>query len=338
MVAHLPLVEAAILYDRPFVEPPFALLLQKLNAKMQAFGASLVQTNASGEHFVTFRTEEMYALISFNPQPLGPEGFQGALGAAITQMSDIDYAARVKAHTANIFITVGDGKTHLTDTFQKMLDQFGVPHDAKPTDLRDKILLLHAAVLTVLEEVSPAPAAIHWCQSDTFHDPQRFPRLTRAMPFPITLVARPEFYHAGKDLDGRDRYSIVMAGSERFCDKTLVLDVTTRDQNLMLTTLEVLMLWHTMNAKPLMHGGRGGIDDISDFRVEHHPPTERFPAGAIAIVVEPKGAGKPDNDAPSNAKPACPAPGRAKSPEDWRFNIVMAVMIVFIALAAMKIY
>ncbi|WP_284163158.1 hypothetical protein [Frigidibacter sp. SD6-1] len=290
MTKHLPLVEAAILYDQPYAAPFYANLLEALNAKAAAFGASLVQTNASGEGYVTFRTDRMYVLISFNRTPLAPDGFKSVLEASFTHNTLPDAALRVAKHTCNIFITVGDGKTHLTPELREMTERYGVPTGAGPVDVRDKIYMLHATVQTILSEVRAAPTAIHWCQSDILVTPNKIPDLTKAVPFPVTLVTRPEFYDAGEDVTGRQRTATIMVGADIFCGKAFVCDATTLDPNSVITMMTVLLLGHIIEVQMLEDGKSGSCNEQYAFTVRHKPPSGQFPDGAIAVIVEETGA------------------------------------------------
>ena len=289
--------DAAILYDTPYKIPDFDKLERDLNARLARAGGSVGRTNMTGENFVTFRNDALYIVISFNREPLGPEGFQGALAAGINQMQNARFPEYVAEHIENIFITVGDGKMHLTPDARQMLeaqDMLGAVMDGvEAVDPRIKVSVLQSAVETVLDTIMPTPTVVHWCQTDLLHTADSFPRVTPDFQFASPLVSRPEFFDGGQTESGQQANAVVMRGSELFCGKTLFADTTTYSPQSLLTVLGTLIYHHIVDGLALDDGLTAQLDARVQWRLEHRPPHPMIPQGGIALIIEPVGTPPP---------------------------------------------
>ncbi len=323
-------LDAAILYDKQFGAPMYGQLLNKINLRVADFGATLVQTNASGPGFVTFRTDDFYILISFVNEPLAPEGFRSVLASGHTKNFGIDFDRIVAGHKSHIFITCGDGQTHMIGALADAMKSLGMQTAAPPVEIEVKVLALHAAVSAIMELVRPDPAAVHWCQSNTIYTPETFPKITDDHRFPVGLVTHPQLYEVGQAPGGETIVGGSLVFSEQFCGKTLCVERSTHNPYLVVAVMLDVLYRHIMEDLPLEEGHTGRIDQGYGYWFHHHPPTERYPHGAVELVVAtieelderliaaggtiPTAETEPS--APSDGEPVPPSPTRSARAKD----------------------
>lgn len=172
---------------------------------------------------------EYSILVSQNPKPLGPQGFQSALNQVFTHMVFPGAAEAVADHRANSFVTLnvgvpGFGQAFLDSELGRDLVQFDPSMAAKSAFVTSEDATRASRVCYELSDfiINHNPAcAVHWCVSDNLVNQETFKAAASQIE---ALNCRPAFFSSAGRLAKRVPLGLVATGSQIVFGKIVSID------------------------------------------------------------------------------------------------------------------
>ncbi len=256
---------AQILYGPDTALPDATAFLGTLNAELARFGIELHSDGQSDDGGLRFAGPRVGVALRRVSSPCPSETLDEALGAPILAVKASDLARRARAHASHADIAVF------------------TPEGADPLPWHLRFVVLHRAIVTLFD-ISDASAACLPASAMLFDRSEI--EASRDMTVPLTLCLHP-IPIAAPDVPVISGVlpplGIVALGSERFCDKLLVLAPSPLPLREGLALLARLLRDHAGNIRALEDGSQ--FDDLGHggVFVRHGAPDEGAPNGRIIV-------------------------------------------------------
>lgn len=309
-------IDAALLCTdfRPFAYAPLVKKLERLFAGKLPVRAGMHQDGVGGVIVIG----PHHVLVSQNPVPLRPAGFQMALDSPILKKWHPDAARLVAQHRANVFVTLGgkdilfqpDLRAALTPEMSALVESV-LPAGQSP-DIATFAQRVHVARL-VTEVIADMihPDLIHWCQSNQIFTPETFAYGldTRGM----TVQVHPYLFSDGRDAQGRQLLGFHAFGAEHLTGHHVIVEQSILNPEALIPAVNDLIHGIHKNGQLPRHGSIVRMKSGVEFLVHLVPADARHPRPYLSVAVVAVG------DAPPPVRPgtqraagtdAAPAPRR----------------------------
>lgn len=297
-------LEAALLYDRK-TAVDLDRVLARFNAAIAdtgiAFRAGAVMGGGQTRAFVY---EDFFFLISQNPQPLGPEGFRGALASNFVHFVMPDAVRAVSEHKANLFISLSLGVPIPPDLVEGNPAMRAILELAAPpatTEDQDVFMLMARFLMTMMGEVCNAdcPRAVHWMQSNQLLTGDLAHKLCNEIGL-VHLLYRPDI-NIGRDINGQQVASVITRGARHLIGCEINFDAAPVSPEDMLQWVHAFIMMSLSTVIP--DRDTFGTEDLR-IRVNYGPDPSLPGGGVVRLVLEyrkdpPFGKPWPGNRPPS---------------------------------------
>lgn len=225
-------------------------------------------------------------MVSQNPQPLGPAGFEGAFAMTSTQLRFPDARAVVAAHRANSFVTIGKGPID--------------PNQIKPEQAEFLLRTLgEAAFFTTSQEVelgmkfcrelsafihaNHAATAMHWCMNDYLLRPKEL----------LSLISGPPEFAAVNPVltSGTGRFTqdtplgVIGRSSQYLIGRLVVIEEARVPAPYLIERLLQFVAICQMRGSIIPDGDTFGIDETEVIKVKWQGPSERFSLDHVVLTI-----------------------------------------------------
>lgn len=300
-------LEAALLYDH-VTTVDLDRVLARFNAAIAdsgvAFGAG---ASLGGGQTRIFNYGDFYFIISQNPEPLGPEGFRGALSSSFVHMMMADAVAAVSEHRANLFISFSLGLPMPNEIaasgpqMKSLLDMMTPPATTQDHKL---FMLLARFLMIMMREIcnQDCPRAVHWIQSDQLFIGEIARKLCDDNGL-LNLMYRPDI-NSGHDIHGQQVLSLTTRGARHLIGCEVDFQAAPMDLETILMLANAFIRMSFQGIIP--DGDTFGTEDL---RVKVHYGADRsLPGGGLVrLVLEyrkdpPYGKAWPQNQPPAGVE------------------------------------
>ena len=293
-------IEAALLYDGELPVFDGDDLVDVLNRMFDSEIAFAFGTHVGPETF-TVCGGPFTVMVSRNPSPLGPSGFQSALDSPAMSVLAPNAADVVARHRSYVFVTV----TTAVPGFMQALAESGMTElldDLIPEPTLEVFGMGQSICRTIVSWLLGAPferrspSLVHWCQSDLLMAPQTFMEMGEQVE--AMLLVHPRFYSPSTPSGERRRIGIVTFGAAHLIGREVMVTPTALDIDVVVIRLANLVewLWKDYDLTMIADGDTIGDGESEErIRVRHLPPRPGHPKGLIGLTFE---VGPDDRDGP----------------------------------------
>ncbi len=225
-------------------------------------------------------------MVSQNPQPLGPAGFEGALAMSSTQLRFPDARAVVAAHRANSFVTIGKGPIDPNQIGREQAEFLlkTLPDASFLTTSREVELgMRFCGELSAFIHAQHAATAMHWCMNDYLLRPDDLLRLTSGPP--ELAAVNPVLTSSAGRLGEDAPVGIVGRGSQYLIGQMVFIEEERVPPKYMIERLMQFVAMCQMRGSIIPDGDTFGIDETEVIKVKWQGPDEQLPLERIVLTI-----------------------------------------------------